>query len=252
MKIMNTMKNMKKRVLVLGMLLMAVTLSFAESGTAGPLTWVLEEGTLTISGEGAMPDYPSPVSSVPWHSSKYSITTVVIENGVTRIGDIAFFDCSNLSSVTIPNSVTTIGKWAFYFCSSLSSVTIPNSVTTIGNQAFYFCSSLSSVTIGNSVTTIGESAFYGCSRLSSVTIPNSVTTIGNQAFYACTGLRTITSNAIYPPTIGTDTFSFVPRNIPVYLSCEADYNAYKNSNWGNYFTNIIENNGFRGGCLQYL
>jgi hypothetical protein len=91
---------MKKQMLVLGMLLMAVTSSFAESGTTEPLTWVLEKGTLTISGEGAMPDYA--YASAPWYSSRSSITTVVIEDGVTRIGNYAFADCSGLTSVTIP------------------------------------------------------------------------------------------------------------------------------------------------------
>ncbi|KAA6302014.1 MAG: hypothetical protein EZS26_001830 [Candidatus Ordinivivax streblomastigis] len=369
---------MKKQMLVLGMLLLAVTSSFAGSGTTGPLTWVLEEGTLTISGEGAMPDYSYPSSSAPWYSSRSSITTVVIEDGVTTIGADAFFDCSSLSSVTIPNSVTTIGwaafvgcsslsavtignsvttigdnafsycsslslvtignsvmsigksafygcislssvtipnsvttiryeafaetPWynskpdgvvyinqvlynykgimpnnttidiqegtvsiaegAFYGCSSLSSVTIPNSVTTIGQAAFFDCSSLSSVTIPNSVTDIGNSAFENCSSLSSVTIPNSVTTIGywafgdcsslssvtignsvtaieDYAFDGCISLSSITSNAIHPPAIGSNTFLNVPKNIPVYIPCEADYNAYQNSDWGKYFTTII-------------
>jgi hypothetical protein len=231
------MKIMKKRVLVLGMLLMAVTSSFAEGGTAGPLTWVLEEGTLTISGVGAMPDYYY-VSDVPWYSSRSLITTVVIEDGVTRIGDYAFYLHSNLRSVTIPNSVTTIGERAFYGCYMLSSVTIPNSVTTIGSSAFYDCSSLSSVTIPNSVTTIGWGAFYNCSSLSSVTIPNSVTAIGNSTFWNCISLSSITSNAIHPPALGSNTFSYVPKDIPVYIPYEADYNAYQNSDWGKYFTNI--------------
>ena len=110
---------------------------------------------------------------------------------VTSIGDMAFDNCSGLTSVTIPNSVTSIGDGAFHGCSGLTSVTIPNSVTSIGSSAFYDCSGLTSVTIPNSVTSIGDGAFYGCSGLTSVTIPNSVTSIGNGAFSSCSGLKKV-------------------------------------------------------------
>ncbi|MBR0064693.1 MAG: leucine-rich repeat domain-containing protein, partial [Paludibacteraceae bacterium] len=132
---------------------------FAESGTCGDnLTWNLTDGVLTISGTGKMTDFSYPDYG-PWYSSRSSIKTVNIGDGVTSIGDDAFYNCSALTSVTIGNSVTSIGNYAFYECRSLTSVTIPNSVTSIGDGAFYNCSSLTSVTIPNSVTTIGEYAF---------------------------------------------------------------------------------------------
>jgi hypothetical protein len=140
--------------------------------------WSITDGTLTISGNGRMPDcYDSwdeekehVVGAAPWYDFCQSITTVMIEEGVTSIGDAAFLDCSGLTSVTIPNSVTSIGNYAFDYCSSLISVTIPGSVTSIGDFAFEGCNSLTSVTIPNSVTGIGNFAFYNCSRLTSVTV----------------------------------------------------------------------------------
>ncbi len=156
----------------------------------GNLTWKLyEDGTLNISGTGAMKDYDSDDS--PATQKKDSVKKVVIEDDVTSIGDYAFWNCSNLTSITIPDSVTIIGNSAFNACSSLTSLTIPNSVTSIEFAAFYACSSLTSITIPDSVTRIGDYAFKNCSNLTSITIPDSVTSIGNSAFYGCSSLKTI-------------------------------------------------------------
>jgi hypothetical protein len=165
------------------------------SGATGDCTWTLtgESGnyTLTISGNGAMADYNYWNNAAPWESFRNAIKTLVIQDGVTTVGEAAFTDCSGLTAVTISNSVTTIGRWAFVRCSSLTGVTIPNSVTIIGEEAFAGCSGLTSVTIPNSVTTI-DGTFAGCISLLSVTIPNSVTTIGNSAFSTCRSLTAVT------------------------------------------------------------
>ena len=113
---------------------------------------------------------------------------VTIPAGVTSIGDLAFFRCSNLRSVVIPEGVTSIGDLAFWCCHSLASVTIPESVTCIGNGAFQDCGALTSVKIPEGVTSIGDNAFLGCESLTSVTIPESVTSIGDRAFRGCRAL----------------------------------------------------------------
>ena len=186
------------------------------SGSCGTnVTWTLySDGTLTISGTGAMTDYASS-SSMPWYSLKSSIKKVVVEDGVTRIGSSAFYRCSALTSITIPDSVTSIGDSAFYGCHSLTSITIPDSVTSVGSDAFSYCYALESVTTGNgvtgigsyafsycdaltsvtigiSVTSIGNSAFRDCDALTSITIPDSVTSIGYEAFYSCSALKSVT------------------------------------------------------------
>ena len=173
-----------------------------DSGTCGEqATWELyQDGTLYIKGSGAMSDYSissdandTSFCSAPWYASHRSdIQTVIIEDGITRIGEHAFTYCSAMHSVSIPDSVTEIGAEAFAGCSSLESVTIPDGVTKIGSAAFESCGSLKSVTIPSSVTTIGEWAFFGCDSLESVTIPGSVTEIGDWAFSDCVFLKSVT------------------------------------------------------------
>ena len=138
-----------------------------------------------------------------------------------------------VTDFTIPNGVTSIGEYAFYGCSSLTSITIPNSVTSIGGGAFYECSSLTSITIPNSVTSIGGDAFYGCSSLTSITIPNSVTSIGNGAFYGCDKLVDVYCYATTPPAIGSeDTFS--NYNAFLYVPCESKKAYMVDAVWGNF------------------
>ncbi|GHV72194.1 hypothetical protein FACS1894201_00100 [Bacteroidia bacterium] len=203
----------------------------------------LADSTLTISGTGAMKDFTNSSSSRPWYSHLYvfTIKTVVIEDGVTTIGQSAFEYCSGITAVTIPNSITDIGASAFFNCNGLTSIMIPESVATIGICAFSSCYGLTSInvstnnqyysslngvlfnknkttllqyptgktgggyTIPNSVTTIGIEAFRGCDDLTLITIPNSVTTIERAAFMSCGGLISITiPNSV--TNIGDDAF----------------------------------------------
>ncbi len=194
---------------------MTIYAHWTADETSG-VTWRYDEPakTLYIMGSGPMEDYPTSINR-PWYQYKEEIQSVVIENGITSIGDSAFCECGSLTSVTIPNSVTSIGETAFWKCTALTSVTIPNRVATIGGRAFMECSSLTSITIPDSVTSIGfaafsncgslasvtlpkgiasisESAFADCHSLTSVTIPDSVTLIGNGAFARCDGLTSVT------------------------------------------------------------
>ena len=167
--------------------------TIVASGTCGDnLTWKLDdEGTLTISGKGAMTEWVNS-DSAPWKTYSNTINKVVIQPGVTSIGGHAFSKCKNLTSITIPEGVTSIGSDAFSGCSSLTSITIPEGVTSIGEYAFYACENLTSITIPEGVTSIGSDAFSGCSSLTSITIPEGVTSIGEYAFYACENLKSIT------------------------------------------------------------
>ncbi len=149
----------------------------AMSGKCGEnLTWKLDsKGILTISGKGEMRNWSKDDGSLrwdgtSWHFNSEKIVSVVIKNGVTSIGDGAFYTCKNLTSIAIPNSVIRIGNWAFAGCVKLTKLTIPNSVTNIGDYAVYNCNGLTSISIPASVTSIGSYPFAECSRLNNISV----------------------------------------------------------------------------------
>ena len=151
--------------------------------------------TLIISGNGSMADYNN-ADDQPWKDYRTIITSVVIESGVTHIGNNAFADCSNLATVTFAagSQLTSIGDFAFYYCkNSLNTITIPASVMSISSNAFLHCESLATVTFatGSQLTTIGKDAFDNCRALTAFTIPSGVTSIGGGAFSTCSSLANI-------------------------------------------------------------
>jgi len=220
--------------------LLSMASVYAQGGTTGPLTWEINDGTLTISGEGEMPDYPYAIT--PWYDYKNDIHILIIERGVTRIGSLAFGHLKNLTSVSIANTVLTLREGAFFRCTTLPSITIPDGLRTIKTYAFRDCSSLNSIILSKTVEEIDLSAFDGCFSLTSIevanantnyasengilfnkdktvlffypagksggyTIPNNVVAIGNGAFRDCTKLTSVAiPNSV--TSIGEAAFSF--------------------------------------------
>ena len=192
----------------------------ATSGKCGEnLTWSVDaEGTLTISGTGAMWDYTSVSEDGNWRTTApwYALSPVklvlnegisyigceafrgcgfagslTIPKSVTRLGREAFRDCQNLTNVVIPASLTSIKYGAFAGCTGLTSVTIPEGVTAIEPFAFRNCSSLTGVVIPEGVTCIPDFTFDGCASLTSITIPESVTSVSYGAFNGCSSLKDV-------------------------------------------------------------
>lgn len=164
------------------------------------LDMVFSEGEYTVSGIGTCTDteilIPTTYNGLPVVSVEASaflnntaITSVVLPDGITSIGENAFNGCESLTSVTFGKNsqLSSIGPGAFNYCYSLESITIPESVTNIGSEAFNYCCGLRSVTFGENsqLTSIGDYAFLGCYSLESITIPASVTSIGEWAFVEC-------------------------------------------------------------------
>ena len=210
---------MKKNLLLILLCLFSFSAIHAENkweSEPDGMEWYLSvDGTLTVSQEGDMSNYDE--GETPWDRQRDRIKKIVIKKGVTRIGDLAFGGCRNLTSVEIPNTVKSIGVRAFVECKNLPSIEIPNSVTSIEEQAFSLCDALTSIEIPNSVTSIGHQAFYNCYRLASVTIGNSVTDIAREAFYAIPALTSITFKGSNPPKSLENVFKAPNENVSVYV-----------------------------------
>ena len=160
----------------------------AEGQAGDDAYWSIEDNVLTISGTGPMYDYTP--GTAPWYLTPSGVEAVVIEDGITHIGDGAFFDYNFFDSITLPGSVTSIGESAFQGCGGLRSISIPDSVTTIGPNAFAQ-SGIESIVIPEGVTSIGKSTFSLCTSLQEIYIPDSLTEIGEYAFYHCSSLKSI-------------------------------------------------------------
>lgn len=164
-----------------------------SSGVCGTTAiWILDEatGVLTIGGYGAMSSDQSSESG-GFASYKSMIKSVVIEDGITEIGNYNFSGCDNLASVTFADTVTSIGFHAFGSCNSLKAITIPDNITTMEGGVFFACENLEAVKLSNNLTEIKGNLFWECRSLKTVTIPDSVKKIGVAVFSGCDSLTSI-------------------------------------------------------------
>lgn len=183
------------------------TVEVIASGVCGEnATWTLDaEGTLTISGDGAMYDYmayatgstntcdDSSQFTPPWneHYDNQRIKMVIIEPGITSIGVGAFMMCPNLANVSIPPSVIKVDRSAFADCPKLTSIELPSGVTELGSWAFTGCTGLTSASLPNSLKQVGEVSFSGCTNMSELHIMGTSVSFGKDAFFDCRNLSEI-------------------------------------------------------------
>ena len=139
---------------------------------------------------GEMTNYFSD-DDVPWKSVRAIIKKVIVDEGVTHIGNYAFYGCTALTDVTLASTVTSIGDNAFHGCSSLPSIRIPDGLARIGNAAFSGCELLGNITLPTTMVSIEDFAFENCKAMTSFSFPSGVTGIGVSVFKGCTGLKTV-------------------------------------------------------------
>lgn len=209
--------------------------------------------TMTIRGTGPMENYDFlSCRDMPWRDAIPKIKRLIVDDGVTSLGDCvlhgfdgkhdaesleevtlpegltylgnyAFFGAAKLKSITLPSTLTTIGLAAFDECAGLTDITIPSNVKTIKEGAFGYCTNLTSVTIPDNVETLGQDVFEGCTQLTSINIPKSVKSMGAEMFGYCDALTCITfepgSNLTYVATNGSwELFTDTSSELKVY--CE--------------------------------
>ena len=173
--------------LILSVCVCLMTFAADSSGSCGEkVTYKLSNGTLTVSGTGAMNSYSE--NGVPWAPARSRITKVVVETGVTSVGYYAFADCPSLTSVTLAATVTDIGRFAFANCEKLNGVVLPDGLKTLGSHAFLNCKALTAITVPEGVKVLSPSVFDGCSALADVTLPSGLKTVGASAFEDCSSL----------------------------------------------------------------
>ena len=209
-------------------------------------TWELNgSGVLTVSGTGDMYDFSYHYEPlIPWADQMEQIKSVVIEEGITSVGNFAFSNAVNLTSADLADSVAVIGESAFRNCGQLADVVFPAGLTeikgfafmncyalsaaqlgdkveSIGNSAFYACSALADVDLGESLVAIDTLAFSGCTSLTEISMPDTVTGLGSDVFNGCTALTTVKlSNALtdLPKYTFNDCTSLVNVTLPQYLT----------------------------------
>ena len=232
--------------------LMSIDLGIAFAATSGTCgtnaTWSYDTSTktLTISGTGATKDYRDTTNKIlrteqaPWIEYKEQIQSVVVNEGITEIGDYAFFECTALTSVSLPNTLTKLDGWGgavgnvdktygcFQACTALETITLPASLTEIEPYVFNGCTALKKIDIPNNVTTIGKYAFFECSALERVTFGTSLTTLGENCFRNA-GVKRVTWNTALT-TIPNSAFlgcGFVELELPETIT-SVGTSAFKN------------------------
>ena len=222
--------------ILLTLLIIPITASanevVAEGACGQNVVWALtEDGTLSISGTGAMEDYSwtNFVPTTPWYQYRSSIKKIVVHDGVTSIGSSAFYKLSSVTSIELSNDVLALGSYAFGSCSriqffdfpdnlvyiadycfdncyNLRNASIPDTVTKLGDCVFTRCSNLETVDLPENMSVLPRGFFSECTSLESITLPDSITELASYCFRDCTGLKNITFPSAIT-TIGYRAFS---------------------------------------------
>ena len=190
----------KLHILLAALLLVSLILPVQA---AQNVSWHLHGGTLTITGQGAMEDYPS-AAAAPWYNRRAEVQKILISDGITAIGSNSFTFCQNLTQVSLPAGLLSIGKNAFWGCENLTGISLPDSLEYMGTCAF-FGSGLTAVTVPAGVTVLEQGVFAQCGQLNTAALPETMVAIHKDAFSRCYSLQELTLPAALE-TVGEHAF----------------------------------------------
>ena len=169
--------------------LFPVTAFAAETGSCGEnATWTLDGATLTISGTGSTEDYE--IGDVPWYSKRTTVKTIVVEEGITRLGAKIFAYTTNATQAELPSTLKEIGQEAFSACYALARADLPEGLEVIGHGAFSSCKPLDGIVLPESLERVESYAFH-FTGLTTITIPRSITTLEEHTFGSCKKLKEV-------------------------------------------------------------
>lgn len=222
----------------------------AKGGTSAALEWpsgyvdavdaiptgITPTGTISIAQNGTydVTDYASASVNVSGDDGSFkdvierTAATPMLPSNLTKIGNYAFYGCSNLALTSLPSGVTSIGTYAFYGCGNLALTSLPSGVTGIGNCAFQNCSKLALTSLPSGVTIIGSNMFRSCSNLALTSLPSGVTSIDTYAFFGCSNIA-LTSLPSGVKTIGASAF-YNCKSIPS-IECDGTITTFGNSSF---------------------
>lgn len=182
--------------------------------------------TITVSGNGEMYDYPSS-ANILWLTESPNYTTIIVEEGVTRICDYAFVDSTSLKKLSLPSTLEVIGISAFSKCPSLTEVEIPGSTKILSDWAFSDCKNLSKITLNEGLEYIGDYAFDGCNAVAELTVPESVKHIGSYSLCLMPGgivnLPEKLDYIGYKAVLNSKYYRSLPDGLNVYSGCTLTY-----------------------------
>lgn len=184
-----------------------------QCGDTVSWTYYPDANLLTIEGTGRMWDFD--VASPAYREYSQEVKSIIVTEGIVRVGNNAFSMFPVLETVGLSNSIQSIGSYAFERCPTLYYVNIPEGVTVIN-----------------------ESTFNGCYSLTAAVIPSSVTEIGEDAYTACRSLMQIDCYAVEPPLITSTTFTDVDKSIPLRVPRES-ITAYQKADYWSEFSQIV-------------
>lgn len=208
------------------------------------MNWYLsKDGTLTISGQGAMPDFKN--IGAPWYPYADSVLKIVLEEGITTVGDYSFVRCKNATEVVFPSTLKEIHHYgfdncrsikelslpyglvkietkAFSECMALTRVELPDSVVSVDSSVFSLCQNLTYIKLSAGMKTIPDSMFFAMGKLKTVIIPEGITSIGDTAFRMCDGITSITIPSQIV-SIGTAAFTDCENLSNIYVASGNKY-----------------------------
>lgn len=210
---------------IVALILAVANISYvaADNSKCGKnVTYNYSDGVLKLSGSGEMYDYEKGTSR-PWDKYRNNIKKIIIGDGITTVGDWAFYECENLSQISFSNTLSQIGVRSFYGCKSLTYLKLPNGLVDIEKGAFNSCTGVVRVDLPKSLKSIGMSAFMNIPKMRAVTIGENVESIGDYAFFGDTSLAGVYFEGDIPQSLGYYMLTDISEEYMIFYS-----DKYKN------------------------